>query len=72
MSDPIKLSQVFMNLVGNALKFTKDGEVRVIAKLVKKEEEDDLTIERQRLRDKDERRRAELVKLGSSLGISLN
>lgn len=40
MSDPIKLSQIFMNLVGNALKFTKDGEVTVIAKMLKKEDED--------------------------------
>ena len=40
MSDPLKLSQIFMNLVGNALKFTKKGEVHVIAKLVKKIEED--------------------------------
>ncbi len=40
MSDPLKLSQIFMNLVGNALKFTKKGEVQVIAKLVKKIEED--------------------------------
>ena len=40
MSDPLKLSQIFMNLVGNALKFTKEGEVMVIAKLMKKEEED--------------------------------
>ncbi len=40
MSDPLKLSQIFMNLVGNALKFTKNGEVHVIAKLLKKEEEE--------------------------------
>lgn len=40
MSDPIKLSQIFMNLVGNALKFTKEGEVTVIAKMLNKEDED--------------------------------
>ena len=39
MSDPVKLSQIFMNLVGNALKFTRNGEVVVIAKLLKKEGE---------------------------------
>lgn len=40
MSDPLKLSQIFMNLVGNALKFTKNGEVKVLAKLLNKEDED--------------------------------
>lgn len=40
MGDPLKLSQIFINLVGNSIKFTKNGEVTVIAKLMKKVEED--------------------------------
>ncbi|MBD0779841.1 response regulator [Maribacter sp. ANRC-HE7] len=40
MSDPIKLSQIFMNLIGNALKFTKNGEVTIKAEMVHKEEDD--------------------------------
>ena len=43
LGDPLKLSQVFMNLVGNALKFTREGEVTIIAKL-KRQEDNDVTI----------------------------
>ena len=38
LSDPLKLSQIFMNLIGNAIKFTRNGDVEVIAKLQSKEE----------------------------------
>jgi len=31
IGDPTKLSQIFMNLINNALKFTKNGQVKVIA-----------------------------------------
>jgi CheY-like chemotaxis protein len=37
--DPTKLSQIFINLINNALKFTQNGEVKVIAKLLKREDE---------------------------------
>lgn len=36
--DPTKLSQIFINLVNNSLKFTKKGHVQLIAKLVKIED----------------------------------
>lgn len=39
IGDPTKLSQIILNLINNALKFTQNGHVNVIAKLYSQEEE---------------------------------
>ncbi|MCD0471165.1 ATP-binding protein [Flavobacterium sp. JAS] len=39
IGDPTKLSQIILNLINNALKFTQNGNVNVIAKLYAQEEE---------------------------------
>lgn len=39
IGDPTKLSQIFMNLINNALKFTKNGNVTIIANLISFQEE---------------------------------
>lgn len=42
LGDTTKLSQIFMNLINNALKFTKNGNVTVMANLVSFQEENTL------------------------------
>ena len=44
ISDPLKISQILINLIGNSIKFTRDGEINVRVKKIKDIDEDNIRL----------------------------